>query len=330
MLHRQHVDAKGNWVNFRPEIKVMDCTVRDGGLVNNHKFDEAFVKAVFDTCVAAGVDYCELGYKTDRKVFAPGSHGEWKFCDEDLLRRVVGEKPRNLKISVMADTDRTDYNTDLLPKKDSVIDCVRVACYIHQIPGALDLVNDAHNKGYETALNIMAISTVQDRDIEAALQVAAKSPADTIYVVDSNGSLYSEQVHDIVVGFVTALEGTGKQVGIHAHNNMQLAYANTIEALIVGANRLDATIAGMGRGAGNCPLELLLAFLRNPKFHLRPVIECVETQLMPLRQKLDWGYSIPYMITGMLNEHPRSAIAVREGKQPDDYTAFFDKMVEKA
>jgi 4-hydroxy 2-oxovalerate aldolase len=308
----------------------MDCTVRDGGLVNNHKFDEAFVKGVFDTCVAAGVDYCELGYKTDRKVFAPGTHGEWKFCDEDLLRRVVGEKPRDLKISVMADTDRTDYNTDLLPKKDSVIDCVRVACYIHQIPGALDLVKDAHNKGYETALNIMAISSVQDRDLEAALQVAAKSPVDTVYVVDSNGSLYSEQVHDIVVGFITALEGTGKQVGIHAHNNMQLAYANTIEALIVGANRLDATIAGMGRGAGNCPLELLLAFLRNPKFRLRPVIECVEKLMMPMRQKLDWGYSIPYMITGMLNEHPRSAIAVREGKQPDEYTAFFDKMVEKA
>lgn len=329
MLHRQHVDAKGNWVNYRPEIKVMDCTVRDGGLVNNHKFDEAFVKAVFDTCVAAGVDYCELGYKTDRKVLAPGKFGEWKYCDEDLLRRVVGEKARNLKISVMADADRTNRE-DLLPKKDSVIDCVRVACYIHQVPMALDLIRDAHDKGYETALNIMAISTVQEREIETALQVAGKSPAETVYVVDSNGSLYSEQVHDIVVGFLTALEGTGKNVGIHAHNNMQLAYANTIEALIVGANRLDATIAGMGRGAGNCPLELLLAFLRNPKFHLRPVIECVEKQMLPLGQKLDWGYSIPYLITGMMNEHPRSAIAVREGDKPDEYTAFYDQMVEKA
>jgi 4-hydroxy 2-oxovalerate aldolase len=307
----------------------MDCTVRDGGLVNNHKFDEAFVKAVFDTCVAAGVDYCELGYKTDRKVLAPGKFGEWKYCDEDLLRRVVGEKARNLKISVMADADRTNRE-DLLPKKDSVIDCVRVACYIHQVPMALDLIRDAHDKGYETALNIMAISTVQEREIETALQVAGKSPAETVYVVDSNGSLYSEQVHDIVVGFLTALEGTGKNVGIHAHNNMQLAYANTIEALIVGANRLDATIAGMGRGAGNCPLELLLAFLRNPKFHLRPVIECVEKQMLPLGQKLDWGYSIPYLITGMMNEHPRSAIAVREGDKPDEYTAFYDQMVEKA
>jgi 4-hydroxy 2-oxovalerate aldolase len=132
-----------------------------------------------------------------------------------------------------------------------------------------------------------------------------------------------------VMAFMSALEGTDKHVGMHAHNNMQLAYANTIEALILGADRLDATIAGLGRGAGNCPLELLLAFLKNPKFHLRPVIECVEKNFVPLRQKLDWGYSIPYMITGMLNEHPRSAIAVRESDKPDDYLAFYDKMIEK-
>jgi 4-hydroxy 2-oxovalerate aldolase len=330
MLHRKHVDAKGNWVGYRPDIKILDCTIRDGGLVNDHQFDEAFVKAVYETCVAAGVDYCELGYKAARRLFAAGEHGEWKFCDEDVIRRVVGDGPRSIKLSVMADVDRTDYKTDILPKDKSVIDCVRVACYIHQIPGAIDMVKDAHDKGYETALNIMAISTVQDREIEEALAAAAKSPADTLYVVDSNGSMYSEQVHDLVMGFLTALEGTGKHVGIHAHNNMQLAYANTIEALIVGADRLDATIAGLGRGAGNCPLELLLGFLKNPKFHLRPVISCIEKQFLPLRQKMDWGYSIPYMITGMLNEHPRSAIAVRESKNPDEYLAFYDKMVEKA
>jgi len=157
MLHRKHVDAKGNWVTFRPDIKILDCTIRDGGLMNDHQFDEAFVKAVFDTCVAAGVDYCELGYKGSKRIFAPGEHGAWKYCDEDVLRRIVGEAPRPLRISVMADVDRTDYHTDILPKDKSVIDCVRVACYINQIPGALDMIRDAHDKGYETTLNLMAI-----------------------------------------------------------------------------------------------------------------------------------------------------------------------------
>jgi 4-hydroxy 2-oxovalerate aldolase len=329
MLHRKHVDAKGNWVTFRPDIKIMDCTIRDGGLMNGHQFDETFVKAVYDTCVAAGVDYCELGYKGSKRIFAPSEHGAWKFCDEGMLRRIVGEGPRPLRISVMADVDRTDYHTDLLPKDKSVIDCVRVACYINQIPGAVDMIKDAHDKGYETTLNLMAISKVQDRELEEALAVVGKSPVDTVYVVDSNGALYSEQIHDLVLGFLAALEGTGKHIGIHAHNNMQLAYANTIEALIVGADRLDATIAGLGRGAGNCALELLLAFLKNPKFHLRPVIECIEQHFVPLAKELDWGYSIPYLITGMLNEHPRAAIAVREGEHKDEYLAFYDQMVEK-
>jgi 4-hydroxy 2-oxovalerate aldolase len=127
---------------------------------------------------------------------------------------VVGDGPRTLKLSVMADVDRTDYKTDILPKDKSVIDCVRVACYINQIPGALDMIRDAHDKGYETALNIMAISSVQDRELEDALAAAAKSPVDTVYVVDSNGSLYSEQVHDIVMGFLGA-SGRHGQAGRH-------------------------------------------------------------------------------------------------------------------
>jgi 4-hydroxy 2-oxovalerate aldolase len=125
------------------------------------------------------------------------------------------------------------------------------------------------------------------------------------------------------------VKDTGKQVGIHAHNNQQLAYANTVEALIVGANRLDATINGMGRGAGNCPLELLIAFLKNPKFKLRPVLECVQNHFLKLRDTMEWGYQLPYMLTGMLNLHPRAAISMRNGDSRDDYVAFYDQLTEE-
>ncbi|MBM3333331.1 nucleoid-structuring protein H-NS, partial [Candidatus Sumerlaeota bacterium] len=178
-------------------------------------------------------------------------------------------------------------------------------------------------------INLMAISTVRDGEIMDALETIAKSPVGTVYLVDSFGSLYSEQVRYLTLTYLRAVEGTGKQVGMHAHNNQMLAYANTIEALIVGANRLDATINGMGRGAGNCPLELLVSFLKNPKFHLRPVLECVQKVFLPMASKMEWGYSIPYMITGWLNEHPRAAIKMREGDNPDDYVTFYDQMVEE-
>jgi len=329
MVHTKDKQAKGSWVTYRPEIKVLDCTVRDGGLINDHRFEDGFVKAVYDACVAAGVDYMELGYKASKRIFALDKFGDWKFCDEDDLRRIVGENQTDLKLCVMADAERTDYHEDILPKDKSVVDCVRVAAYISQIPTAVDMVKDAHDKGYETTLNLMAVSLVQDRDLLEALNVLAASPVDTIYVVDSFGAFYSEQVRDLTLTFLAAVEGTGKQIGFHAHHNQQLAYANTIEALIVGANRLDATINGMGRGAGNCPLELLIGFLKNPKFHLRPILDCIQSQFLQLRDEMEWGYQIPYMLTGMLNQHPRAAITWRAGATPDDYVSFYDQVTEE-
>lgn len=322
----RHVDS---WVTYRPELKVFDCTIRDGGLMNSHKFEDAFVRAVYEANAEAGVDYMEFGYKGSKDIFSPDEYGPWKFCAEEDLRRIVGDNPSSMKLSAMADAERCDYKADILPAKDSVLDCIRVATYIHQIPVAIDMVCDAHEKGYETSLNIMALSTIRGHELEDALKVAAESPVDVLYVVDSFGSLYSEQVRDTVKQFIAAVEGTGKQIGIHAHNNQQLAYANTIEALIAGATYLDATINGLGRGAGNCHLELLIGFLKNPKLRVRPILECICDYFLPLRETVEWGYSIPYMITGQLNQHPRSAIKMRASEHPEDFVGFYDRMIEE-
>ncbi len=317
------------WVSFDPDIKVLDCTIRDGGLVNDHMFEDGFVKQVFDTCVAAGVDYIEIGYKASKRIFSREQYGAWKFSDEDDIRRVLVEKPENVKIAVIADAERTDYHEDILPKEQSWIDCVRVACYIHQVPIALDMIKDATDKGYETMLQLMSVSVINEDELHAALEAGAKSETNGIYIVDSFGALYSEQVRKLTKMYKKALEGTGKEVGFHGHNNLQLGFSNTIEALVNGARRLDATINGLGRGAGNCPLELLLGFLHNPKFHQRPVLECIRDHFLPLRDKLDWGYSIPYAITGRMNQHPRAAIKWRAGDTPDDYVTFYDQMIEE-
>jgi 4-hydroxy 2-oxovalerate aldolase len=317
-----------SWVTYRPELKVLDCTIRDGGLVNDHHFDLDFVKRVYETAVEAGIDVLELGYKADRKVFPESTAGAWKWCTEDDLRRVVADRPDGIKLSVMADAERCDYHTDIPPRDQSVISIIRVACYIHQVPTALDMIKDAHDKGYETTFNLMAVSTVQEREMMDALEVVAASPVKVIYVVDSYGSFYSEQIRDLTTRYFGLAKAAGKEVGIHAHNNQQLAYANTIEAMLNGATWLDSTIHGLGRGAGNCPTELLLGFLKNPKFHVRPVLQCVEELFLPLRKELDWGYSIPYMLTGQLNMHPRLAIQVRDSEAPDDYVNFYDRLTE--
>ena len=327
--HRRDEEAKGTWVTYRPEIKVLDCTLRDGGLINNHQWEDGFVRAVYDTLVAAGVDYMEVGYKGSKKLYPPGEYGPWKHCDEETLRRVIGDNPNSIKISAMADAEKSDYAEDIIPKDESVIDMIRVATYIHQIPVAIDMVRDAHDKGYEVALQLMAVSVVSDRDLADALEVIREQPISALYCVDSFGALYSEQVRDYLQIYLKALEGTDIEVGMHAHNNQQLAYANTIEACIVGANRLDGTMNGMGRGAGNCPLELLIGFLKNPKFRLRPVLECIQKHCFPLREQMEWGYRVPYMLTGQLNRHPRAAIALRAGDSPDGLVSFYDQLMEE-
>ncbi len=318
----------GRWLSYRPEIKVLDCTIRDGGLMNNHKFDDSVVKAVYTACVQAGIDYMELGYKASQKILVPGEHGDWKYCREEDMRRIVDDNPSPLKLTVMADAERTDYHEDILPKKDSVIDMVRVATYISQIPSALEMIKDAHDKGYETTVNLMAVSTVPDYELNEGLEMLAASEATSIYVVDSFGVLYSEQVQLLVGKYLGYCKKAGKEVGIHAHNNLQLAFANTIEAIVLGANMLDATMAGLGRGAGNCPMELLIGFLHNPKYNLLPVLKCVQDVIEPMRSKLLWGFDLPYMITGFLNEHPRAAIKFKEAKTKGDIVEFYNEIWE--
>lgn len=315
------------WITYRPEVKVLDCTIRDGGLINDHKFEDGFVKAVYQTCVEAGVDYMEVGYKGSKNIFARNQFGDWKFCDEDSLRRIVDDNPTSLKLAVMADAAKSDWRTDILPKKESVLDMIRVAFYVHQVPEAVDMIKDAADKGYEVTANFMAVSRASEREVEQTLELIAATPVSTLVVVDSFGSLYAEQVEILVKKYLDYGKATGKEVGIHAHNNQQLAFANTIEAIIHGANRLDATMAGLGRGAGNCPMELLIGFLRNPKFKIRPVYQLLESYVEPLRKEVEWGPYVQYNITGQLNQHPRSAMAARGGPDRDKFVEFYDRLV---
>ena len=317
------------WVGYRPNIKILDCTVRDGGLITDHQFGDNVVKSVYEACIASGVDYMEIGYKASKKLYPTTDYGCWKYCDEDDIRRIVGDNPSNMKLSVMADAERTDYHEDILPADQSVFDCVRVASYIHQIPTAVDMIKDAHDKGYETLMQLMAVSAVHESDMREALGIIAETPVSAVYIVDSWGALYSEQARELTKIYVECLAGTGKEIGFHAHNNQQLAFANTIEALIAGADRLDATINGMGRGPGNCPLELLIGFLHNPKFRLRPILQCCQDVLVPLMDKVEWGYKVPYALTGQLNRHPGEAIKMRASDHPDDYVAFYDSLMEE-
>ena len=319
------IEKKGSILTVREDIKVFDCTIRDGGLVNNYHFSDEFVKAHYETCVAAGVDYMEIGKNVSPTIMSVDEYGPWNFCKEEDIRRIVGNNDTNMKIAVMADIGRS-LKEELRPKSESVVDMIRIATYIHQIPAAIELIEDAHAKGYETTVNIMAISKSFDDELDEVLAQLAKTPVDVIYIADSFGSFYPEQIKKLTDKYLKVAQKAGKKIGIHAHNNLQLAYANTLEAMIYGTSFLDVTISGLGRGAGNCPLELLIGFLKNPKYKLMPVLKFIEEFIVPLEKELDWGYSIQYMLTGQLNEHPRAAMKARDEKDTK-YREFYRNLL---
>ena len=321
------IEKEGTMLTVRKDIKVFDCTIRDGGLVNNFYFTDEFVKGVYDTCVKAGIDYMEIGKNNSPSIMSEEEFGAWNFCKEEDIRRIVGENDTNLKIAVMSDIGRT-VNSELLPKSESVVDMIRIATYIHQIPAAIELIEEAHAKGYETTINIMAIAKSFDNELDEVLELVSKTNVDVIYIADTFGSYYPEQINKLTQKYVKIARSTNKQVGIHAHNNIQLAFANTIESMMYGTSFLDVTVSGLGRGAGNCSTELLIGFLKNPKYKLMPVLKFIEKYIVPLEKELDWGYSIPYMLTGQLIEHPRSAMRARSEKNTN-YTQFYRTLLDE-
>ncbi|WP_127582404.1 aldolase catalytic domain-containing protein [Paenibacillus koleovorans] len=302
--------------------KILDCTIRDGGLVNNWDFSVEFVRDLYYSLDAAGVDYMEIGYKNSPKLLKGADAGPWRFLDEAFLREVIPNKGQT-KLSALVDIGRVDEN-DILDRSESMLDMIRVACYIKDLDKALDLVNTFNSRGYETSLNIMALSHVMEHELIEAFREIANSPVDVVYIVDSYGSLDHIDYGHLVEKFQKHLPN--KVLGIHAHNNMQLAFSNTITAAAKGVQFLDASVYGMGRAAGNCNTELLVGYLKHTRYEIRPILEVIERRMIPLREKVEWGYIIPYMISGMLNEHPRVAMALRNSADKDKYAEFYDKL----
>ncbi len=322
-------NRKGNLMSVRNDIKVVDATLRDGGLCNDFRFTEDFVRTLYKANIKCGVDYMEFGYKADPDLFNETDYGPWKFCREEDIRHIVGENISDMKIAVMADVGRCNFRRDFLPKKESVIDMVRVACYIHQIPAAIEMIEHFHALGYETSCNIMAVTQAGGSQIEEALTMLAASSVDVIYLVDSYGALYPENSSTLAQQYLAIAEPAGKKVGFHAHNNQNLAFANTIDTLSRGVSYLDTTVQGMGRGAGNCATELLLGFLKNPKYNLYSILTFIEDYMIPLRKSgVVWGFDLQYLFTGQMNRHPREAMAFTAAGR-GDYCDFYKELLDQ-
>ena len=303
-------------------IKLIDCTVRDGGLMNNWDFSLETVTRLFEANKAAGISVMEMGYRVSPEVFNPGEHGPWKFCNEDLLRRVAVNGKGDMKIAVMGDIGRV-YKEDFIPREESVIDIFRLACYVPQIDEALELSEYLTGMGYETFINIMAVSTCSREEVRECLMKVGQSGAVGVYLSDTFGSFIPQDITNRLEEYRRFCPG--KTLGFHGHNNTQMAFANSLAAVEAGAEYIDGSYYGMGRGAGNTPLELLLSRFGSPVGDFIPVFKAIQTSIEPLMTRYKWGYRIPYAVSGMLNQHPREAMALMQSEETKCYGEFYER-----
>jgi 4-hydroxy 2-oxovalerate aldolase len=282
-------------------MTIIDCTIRDGGHLNNWQFDNNAVKAAYYAALKSGVDFFEIGYRF------PYSHpnlGDYGYCKDEFLASLIEPNDKcKLLVMVNANTsDRVEFvdcDPALTPVKG-----VRVAAYPYEYERAIQLLELLHSKGYLVYLNLMASSEITEEQYEILKNWKNKHIIGSIYFADSFGAFTPSDIPF----HVNKLRDLGfENVGFHSHNNLQMAFANSLKSLEMGATFIDASIYGMGRGAGNLPIEILLGYLEkegHSQYNTLPYLDVIERYFYKLNKEIEWGYSVRNLIGGLANVHP--------------------------
>jgi len=289
-----------------PKFKVLDCTIRDGGYLNNWQFDKKMVKEVYRNLSRSGIDFIEIGFRNPQEK----DFGIWCSTPEELLHELFGDMT-GVKITLMIDEGK--FDAQRVPEASkSLVRMYRIACHKNKVDEGIKICQEIKTKGYLVCLNLMGIVGYKDEDFMNIVPKLKEADIDYLYFADSYGSLFP---HDIKK-YVDCLKSTGKKIGFHPHNNLQLAFANTLEAISCGVDIVDGTIFGMGRGAGNLPLEVLVTYLeKNPsqkKYNAMPILDLIDRYFNQLHGQLKWGYNLPYMLSGSQEIHPNYAKSLME------------------
>ncbi len=284
------------------KVKILDCTIRDGGYLNNWHFDLKLARELYRAHSRSGVDFVEIGFRSTNKYFDPNQYGVWKFTPEPLVYEVV----RGISgpaISLMVDFGKIDIE-DIPDRKDSIVSMYRVAVHKDEVLSAVVFCNAIADKGYTTSIQLMSIESYTEDDFMNVTEPLKVSEINYVYFADSYGSLLPSDIKTIL----DRLSKTEKEIGFHAHNNLQLAFANTLEAIKNNIDIIDGTVYGMGRGAGNLPIEILLSFFEKTSvkntYNSLPVLDIIDRYMLDLHKNLKWGYDLSYMLSGIFEVHP--------------------------
>lgn len=246
--------------------KILDCTLRDGGHVNNWDFSDDCINATVFAAENTGIDFVEVGYK---------------------MPECINTADNNFVVMVDA------KNIQPVSKKANFI---RVACYPEQIKTAISAVEEYKLQGFGVFLHLMTADKFEDWNILKNWK--NKNILESTYFADSFGSFVPK---DVEIVYKKIHDCGFENISFHAHNNLQLAFTNTIKAIELGAYSVDGTVFGMGRGGGNLPIELLLKYLNKDNEYY---LDLIEKYYLSMQKKFGWGYNYNSLISGLNNVHP--------------------------
>ena len=286
-------------------MKLLDCTLRDGGYYTNWNFDTQMVQDLVTNLDLAGVDIIELGYKS------PVKGGKYRKCNDRFIWEVLGHRlPVHADLAFMVDAkdfikgDTLDYSLidDVIhPQHQSPFKVCRLAIKHSEIEKAIEIGAIINEKGYDLIVNLMGISLLTEAQIQDFEKFAELEPK-ALYFADSYGNLEPNDVRRLAKHF----RQFEVPVGIHTHDNLGLAFANSLAGLTSGIDYIDGTLLGMGRGVGNVRTEQLIAYLQHDgySYESNPVQRLITKWMKPLKQQYGWGFTHNYMVSGLKHIHP--------------------------
>jgi len=282
-------------------IQILDCTIRDGGHLNKWHFSPECVKASYFSALKSGVDFFEVGYRFPHTF---EGLGDFAYCADEFLFSLlpVSEK---CKLTVMIDAGKSASSlfSECIPQ-NTPVQAVRVAAYPYELQKAIGLLGDLHSKGYRVFLNLMASSELTEIEFDILRKWDFKQILEAVVFADSFGAFIPSDIPK----YVRILRDLGfKNIGFHPHNNLQMSFANTLRAIEEGVNYVDASIYGMGRGAGNLPIEILIGYLEKKvesDYNTVPYLEVIDRFYLDLFAQFNWGYKMQSLMSGLKNIHP--------------------------
>jgi 4-hydroxy 2-oxovalerate aldolase len=293
-------------------MKLFDCSMRDGGYLNNWYFSKEQARACYSAVKDCGIEYCEIGFRRNEHI-----NGPWFYTPESLIKEtfeniVVPE----CKLALMAQMGTFTID-DFVPRSESLISMVRVLIAYHckdkddtkldieLIIETVDVCKKLRDLGYEVCINIGRIDKISDYQLMQIFDIIKDIPIEYFYIADTYGNLGIYKMRNILLNIKKYYNG---KIGFHGHDNLKNASVKAIDALYNGADIVDVTFNGFGRGSGNAKSEYVLAhFQDTEKYKLLPSLIYTDKWIESYKNS-----GIPYLLTGLKSMHVNYAIEVIE------------------